>query len=151
MRTYRLRGTGSRERGVGDAVLQHISGGRLPAHIHGVCGGVVNLDVLGRGPRHCFRQEREQHHKNKDSKRGERLEWLKRYRHLQLFTRALVLCDDACRFNHNTSFNVNHHRNTLQQHFKRVKRDVSFLIKIAIKPKPTVIAYSKKLDSQLLG
>lgn len=68
MRTYRLRGIASREGGVGDAVLQHISGGRLPAHIHGVRGGVVNLDVLGRGPRHCFRQEREQHHKNKDSK-----------------------------------------------------------------------------------
>lgn len=66
------------EGGVDDAILQHFSGGRLPAHVQGVCGGVVNLDVPGRGPHHCFRHEREQYHKTKDSKRSEWLEWLKR-------------------------------------------------------------------------
>lgn len=77
-RTYKFRGLVSIEGGVDDAVLQHFSGGRLPTHVQAVCGGVVNLDVLGRGPHHCYRHEREQYHKTKDSKRSEWLEWLKR-------------------------------------------------------------------------
>lgn len=69
--THRLRGTDSGEWGVDDTVLQDFSGSWLPAHIQGVCGGVVCLDVPGRGPHHCCRHEWEQNHKMKESERGE--------------------------------------------------------------------------------
>lgn len=46
--THRLGGAVSSQGGIDHAVLQDLTGGRLPARIQGVCGRVVNLEVSGR-------------------------------------------------------------------------------------------------------